>query len=165
MEHVLLSHFLSELPQLWSLDNLLVLILLIEFHQLLESTLPCTHGNGDLQGLIVELISAQEYVDGDSELLTCDGRWEEVFMSNLGKPNEETQVDEEAEDNSRSESPPIPKIISYKEAIIALEDVQSLKAGRGHASTSFTYVGPAVDAISSLNVTCMCQRSLHDYCS
>ena len=50
-----------------------------------------------------------------------DGRLEEVFMSNLGKPNEETQVDEEAEDNSRSESPPIPKIISYKEAIIALE--------------------------------------------
>ena len=159
MEHVLLSHFLSELPQLWSLDNLLVLILLIEFHQLLESTLPCTHGNGDLQGLIVELISAQEYIDGDSELVTCDmddGRWDEVFMSNLGKPNE-TQVDEEAEDNSRSESPPIPKVISYKEAII-LES-------RGHASTSFTYVGPAVDAISSLNVTCMRQRSLHDYCS
>ena len=75
MEHVLLSHFLSELPQLWSLDNLLVLILLIEFHQLLESTLPCMHGNGDLQGLIVELISAQEYVDGDSELLTCDKKY------------------------------------------------------------------------------------------
>ena len=125
-------------------------------------------GNGDLQGLIVELISAQEYVDGNSELLTCDmddGRWEEVFMSNLGKPNEETQVDEEAEDNSRSESPPIPKIISYKEAIIALEDVQSFLESRGHSSTSFTYVGPAVDAISSLNVTCMRQRSLHDYCS
>ena len=71
--------------------------------------------NGDLQGLIVELMpenehcTAQEYVNGDSELLTCDmddGRWEEVFMSNLGKLNEETQVDEEAEDNSRSESPP-----------------------------------------------------------
>ena len=147
---------------------MLVLILLIEFHQLLESTLPCTHRNGDLQGLIVELISAQEYVDGDSELLTCDmddGRWEEVFMSNLGKPNEETQVDEEAEDNSRSESPPISKIISYKEAIIALEDVQSFLESRGHASTSFTYVGPVVDAISSLNVTCMRQRSLHDYSS
>ena len=61
--------------------------------------------------------------------------------------------------------PPIPKIISYKEAIIALEDVQSFLESRGHASTSFTYVGPAVDAISSLNVTCMRQRSLHDYCS
>ena len=87
------------------------------------------------------------------------------YLSNLGKPNEETQVDEEAEDNSRSESPPIPKIISYKEVIIALEDVQSFLESRGHASTSFTYVRPAVDAISSLNVTCMCQRSLHDYCS
>ena len=32
-----------------------------------------------------ERCTAQEYVDGDSELLTCnmdDGRWEEVFMSN-----------------------------------------------------------------------------------
>ena len=75
-------------------------------------------------GLIVELMpenehcTAQEYVDGDCELLPCDmddGRWEEVFMSNLGKPNEEAQVDEGAEDNSRSESPPIPKITSYKE--------------------------------------------------
>ena len=115
-----------------------------------------------------EHCTAQEYVDGDSELLTCDmddGRWEEVFMSNLGKPNEETQVDEEAEDNSRSESPPISKITSYKEAIIALEDVQSFLESRGHASTSITYVRPAVDAISSLNVTCMRQPSLHDYCS
>ena len=40
-----------------------------------------------------------------------------------------------------------------------------LKAVGMRLATSITYVGPAVDAISSLNVTCMRQRSLHDYCS
>ena len=76
-------------------------------------------------------------------------------MSQLGQPSDETQVDEEAEDNIQSESLPIPKITSYKEAIIALEDVQTFLESCGHLSTSITYIGHAVDAITSLKVTSM----------
>ena len=124
--------------------------------------------NDNLQGMITKVMpesercTAQEYINGDSELATCsdmeDERWEEAFMSQLGQPSDQTQVDEEAEDNIQNESLPIPKITSYKEAIIALEDVR-------HLSTSITYIGPAVDAITSLKVTSMSQRSLHDYFS
>ena len=49
----------------------------------------------------------------------------------LGQLSDETQVDEEAEDNIQSESLPIPKITSYKEAIIALEDVQTFLEAMG----------------------------------
>ena len=131
--------------------------------------------NDNLQGMITKVMpgsercTAQEYINGDSELATCsdmeDERWEEAYMSQLGQPSDQTQVDEEAEDNIQSESLPIPKITSYKEAIIALEDVQTFLESRGHLSTSITYIGPAVDAITSLKIISMSQHSLHDYFS
>ena len=106
--------------------------------------------------------------NGDSELAMCsdmeDERWEEAFMSQLGQPSDQTQVDEEAEDNIQSEFLPVPKISLYKEAIITLEDVQTFLENCGHLSTSIT-CGPAVDAITSLKVTSMSQRSIHDYFS
>ena len=72
---------------------------------------------------------------------------------------------EETEEDSQSESLPIPKITSYKEAIIALEDIQDFLETHRHEVTFFTYIGPAVDAITSIKVRSMRQRSLHDYLS
>jgi len=130
----------------------------------------------ELQGLITDIMpesgrcTAQEYINGDCELATCndmaDETWDETFMSQLGQPDpsDETEVqeNEEAEEDILSE--PL-RITSYKEAINALEDVQNFLESQGHVSTSITYLGPAVDAITSLKVTSLSQRSLHDYFS
>ena len=94
-----------------------------------------------------------------------DERWEEAFMSQLGKPSDQTQVDEEAEDNIRSESLPIPKITSYKEAMLWRMSRPFLTAVDICRLQLHIIIGPAVDAITSLKVTSMIQHSLHDYFS
>ena len=74
-------------------------------------------------------------------------------------------MNEETEEDSQSEYLPIPKITSHKKAIIALEDVQDFLERHRHVATSFTYIGPVVDAITSIKVRSMRKRSLHHYLS
>ena len=75
-----------------------------------------------------------------------DERWDETFMSQPDLSNEiQEEVNEEAEDDDQNEYLPIPKITSYKEAITALEDVQSFLENHGHIiSTSIAYIVAAV---------------------
>ena len=73
----------------------------------------------------------------------------------------EMEVDVQTE----SIKPHVPeaKITTFKDAIIALEDVQNFLESRGHISTSMTYIGPAVDTVTSLQIASMRQGTLHDY--
>ena len=58
---------------------------------------------------------------------------------------------------------PKAKITTFKDAIVALEDVQNFLESHGHMSTLMTYIGPAVDAITSLQIASMRQSTLYDY--
>ncbi len=51
---------------------------------------------------------------------------------------------------------------SFKDAILALEDVQNFLEDRGH---HHLLIGPAVDAVASLQVAAVKQRTLCDYFS
>ena len=55
---------------------------------------------------------------------------------------------------------------SFEDAILALEDVQNFLEDRGHVTaSSLTFIGPAVDAVASLQVAAVKQRTLCDYFS
>ena len=82
--------------------------------------------DADFQGLIADIMpetercNAQEYVNGDGDLSTCN----DTENENLGQPTEEMQESEtEADIQTESLAPPEAKITTFKDAIIALEDV------------------------------------------
>ena len=135
------------------------------------------HSDTNLQGLIADIIpetercNAQEYyVNGDDDLSTCndteDEKWDEDFISQLGQPTEDSEEMQESETEAdvdvQTESLEA-KITTLKDAIIALEDVQSFLESHGHMSTSMMYIGPAVDALTALHIASMRQSTLHDY--
>ena len=127
--------------------------------------------SADLQVLITEILlkaercNVEEYVNGD-ELLTCndmeDEKWEETFMSQLGQQEENKETEDEVETESIQLEEPN-TITTFKDAIKAMEDIQDVLESRGHVSTSVTYIGPAIDAVATLQVTSMRQRTLDDY--
>lgn len=51
----------------------------------------------------------------------------------------------------------------FKNAITALEDVQTFLEHHGNISTSLTHIGPAIDAVVSLQVKAMNQQTLDGY--
>ena len=76
----------------------------------------------------------------DDDLSTCndteDEKWDENFISQLGQLTEDSEESEtEADVQSESLAPPEAKITTFKDAIIALEDVQSFLKSHGHVST------------------------------
>lgn len=100
------------------------------------------------------------------DLSTCndteDGKWDEIFMSQLGQQTEDSEEMQESETEVDVQTEyielrhvPETKITTFKDAITALEDVQNFLESRGHISTSMTYIGPAVDAVTSLQIASM----------
>ncbi len=51
-----------------------------------------------------------------------------------------------------NQAPPTTTMKSFKDAIVALEDIQNFLEGRGHLAASLTYIGPAVDAVAALQI-------------
>ena len=89
-----------------------------------------------------ERCNVEEYVNGD-DLVTCNDMETESIQQQLDEvPN---------------------TITTFKDAIKAMEDIQDFLKSRGHMSTSVTYIGPAIDAVASLQVISMRQRTLDDY--
>ncbi len=83
-------------------------------------------------------------------------------MCQLGQEDEPAAEDDE-EDSMKTESgPPTTTMKSFKDAIVALEDIQNFLEGlgRGHLAASLIYIGPAVDAVAALSVR---QRTLNEY--
>lgn len=81
-------------------------------------------------------------------------------MSQLTEDSEEVQESESEDDEPAEDSE---KITSFKDAIVALEDVQKFLENRGHMSTSLKYIGPAVDVLASLRATSLKQCTLDNY--
>ena len=108
--------------------------------------------------------SSQEYVNGDNDIPVCQDMdseaWEEDFLLQLGKEDEEEE--EEVEDSMQSEPTLATKVKSFKDAILVLEDVQTFLEDRGHVNTSLTFIGPAVDAVASIQVAVVKQGTLSD---
>lgn len=116
---------------------------------------------------VVERCNVQEHLNGDDDLSTCndteDEKSDENFMSRLAQQTKDSE-DSETEVDVQTESLELPEA-KIKDAIIALEDVQNFRKSQGHASTSMsrTYIRPAVDAVTSLQITSIRQSTLHDY--
>ena len=106
--------------------------------------------------------SPQEYVNGEDTIPVCndmdDATWEEDFLGWLGQ--EESEPEEE--DREEEEQQPVPKLKTFKEAISALEDVQSFLEDRGHIGEAAA-IGSAVDSVVSLHISSMKQKTLQDY--
>ena len=91
--------------------------------------------------------NVQEYLNGDDNLATCndteDEKWDEHFMSRLGEDSEFEEMQESETEVDILTELPEAKITTFKDAIVALEDVQNFLESHGHMSTSMTYIGPA----------------------
>ena len=76
------------------------------------------------------------------------------------------QSDNEQSDNEQSPDlePPQPKLKTYKEAIMSLEDVQLFLESRGRAEEAMQ-VGAFMDTLSVVQIATAQQTTLHDYIS
>ncbi len=72
----------------------------------------------------------------------------------------EEECDEDEEDDS--EQLPISNVKTYKDAILALEDIKTFLESRGHLMES-TKIGISVDSLASLQLAAMKQKTLHDF--
>ena len=87
-------------------------------------------------------------MNGDDDLSTCndteDGKWDEIFMSQLAQQTEDSEEMQESETEVDVQTEfielhvPEAETITFKDAIIALKDVQNFLESRGHISTSMT---------------------------
>ncbi len=122
----------------------------------------------DLTSLIHDVVpnccSSDEYINGEDSLPVCNDldslTWEEDFMHQLGQVGGEEECDEDEEDDS--EQLPISNVKTYKDAILALEDIKTFLESRGHLMES-TKIGISVDSLASLQLAAMKQKTLHDF--
>lgn len=112
--------------------------------RLLEDTLPAGE-----RCSVLAYVSAEDRLPVSSNME--DDKWEESFMSQLGQHREEMEDEDNVESGSTSPSPV--GISTYRDAILALEDVQAFLERHGHVSVSLSQVGPVVDTIASLQAT------------
>ena len=87
----------------------------------------------------------EEYLEGENELQVCvdtgGDDWEFNFFQQLGSKDQEQDEDSDIEDidgdneddvHEIDVEPPSLKVTSFKEAIVALEDVSQFLESRGH---------------------------------
>ena len=91
--------------------------------------------------------------------------WEASFFEQLGdedqKQEGEDEIDEEDEIEMDVEPPP-PKVKNFKEAILALEDVNQFLESRGHIRIS-SMVGSVIDEVAGLKAVSTKQTTIHDF--
>ena len=99
--------------------------------------------------------STVEFVAGDDDLLVCvemdDDNWQSVFLDELtndpGQKEDEEDSDCEIDDDSANQmSEVLLKIKSYKEAMVALEDVVLFLHHKGDTEETMS-LGSTIDAI------------------
>ena len=84
-------------------------------------------------------------------------------MCQLGQEDEPAAEDDEEDSMETESGPPTTTMKSFKDAIVALEDIQNFLEGRGHLAASLTYIGPAVDAVAALQIASVRQQTLNEY--
>ena len=99
--------------------------------------------------------TVKEYLERDNDLQVCmdkdDDEWEANFFEELGENDSEQEDDEVDEDEpiEMDVEPLGPKVKSFKEAILALEDVNHFLESHGFIQAS-SMVGSIVDEVAGL---------------
>ena len=131
---------------------------LVELGRLIEKT-----GNGDC--------SVDEFVGGDDDFAVCvemDGdNWQSAFLDKLindpGQDEDEKDSNCEMEDDSAGQEV-VPRIKSYKEAIMALEDVAQFLQHKGNTEETMS-LGSTIDAIYTCRNASTLQTTLDSFVS
>ena len=107
-----------------------------------------------------------EYLQGDDELPVCvdldSDNWDTNFMDQLVEDEEEAEQEDEWEDDAIDTDPAPPKIQSFKEALLALGDVQQFLESRGCIEEALN-IGSNIDTITFLKLKSSKQTTLRDY--
>ena len=127
----------------------------MEVQSLIEKTMPAG-GRCDLD----------EYLHGDDDLPVCmdldNDSWETDLLDQLGQDEKEADEEEDEGEDEMDIEPPPPKILNYKEAVQALEDVQHFLESRGYIEEAL-HIGSEVDTMTILKLKSSKQTILHDY--
>ena len=104
--------------------------------------------------------SPVEYVNGEDDIPVWNDLdsliWEEDFIKQLSQEDDGEENDEDEEDDSMQVL--VLKVKTYKEAILALEDVQTFLESRGHLH-DLAKIGIAVESLASLHLASMTQKT------
>ena len=129
----------------------------------LELSSLISHAMGDL-----DQCSVQEYTEGETSLPVCvdlDYEWNENFLSGITREDHEDplSVESDGEDGENMDiSPPVPKIVSFKEAIQSIEDVQLFLENRGLFEQASS-ASLLLDQVTSWYLSCLSQVTLDHY--
>ena len=111
----------------------------------------------------------KEYMEGDNELQVCMDKggddWEASFFEQLGDEDQQQEGEDEIDEEDEIEmdvEPPPPKVKNFKEAILALEDVNQFLENRGHIRIS-SMVGSVIDEVAGLKAVSTKQTTIHDF--
>ena len=112
--------------------------------------------------------TVDEFLTGDSDLPVCvemdDDNWDTRFLEELGNDHNCEEVssrDSDDEDDTADQEEP-PKLKSYKEAVVALEEVSRFLEFKGHGDEVLS-IGCTIDRIVNLKHASARQTTLHDY--
>ncbi len=122
----------------------------------------------DLVSLMKDVVpnccSPEEYVNGEDSLPICNDldslTWEEDFMHQLLQEDRSEESDEGEEEDTAQLT--VSRVKTYKDAIVALEDVQTFLDSRGHLEDS-AKLGIALDSLATLHIASMKQKTLYDF--
>ena len=125
----------------------------------------------ELEGLIEKIggggCTVDEFLTGDSDLSVCiemdDDNWDTTFLEELGDDQSEevsARKSDDEDDTADQEEPS--KLKSYKEAIVALEEVSRFLELKGHGDEVLS-IDSTIDRIVNLKHTAARQTTLHDY--
>ena len=104
----------------------------------------------ELEGLIDNIsdsgCTVDEFFTGDSDLAVCvemdDDNWDTAFLEELGEDQSEEIDRIESDEEDDQEEPP--KLKSYKEAIVSLEEVSRFLEFKGHGVEAMS-IGSVID--------------------
>ena len=109
----------------------------------------------------------QQFISGDDDLVVCvemdDENWEETFLielSSAGKPEDASEEDDK--EDEFDDSPVIPKLKTYKDAINSLEDVCQFLEHKAHGVEALL-IGSSIDRLIALKNSNSRQTTLHEY--
>ena len=122
----------------------------------------------ELEGLIEKTgdggCSLDEFLTGDSDLPVCvemdNDNWDETFFDQLGQNQDEVASRESDEEDDSDDQEELPKLKSYKEAVLALEDVSKFLVFKGHGEEAI-YIGQTIDRIVNIKHQSRRQTTLH----
>jgi len=112
--------------------------------------------------------AVDEFLTGNSDLPVCvemdDDNRDTRFLKELGNDHNCEEVssrDSDDEDDTADQEEP-PKLKSYKEAVVALEEVSRFLEFKGHGDEVLS-IGCTIDRIVNLKHASATQTTLHDY--